>query len=115
MAHNTIEKLPLKDQIKEMLEEARVVLPGIQALFGSQLIAVFNSGFEKLLTDPEKRLPFWAIAMTAASVATIMSPAALQRMAQPDAVSERLIKMCTCLLTFGMAPLIFAIPIDFYL
>ena len=34
------QKLELKDMLRNVLEEARMVLPGIQALFGFQLISV---------------------------------------------------------------------------
>jgi Family of unknown function (DUF6328) len=33
---------------REAIEEARMVLPGIQALFGFQLMAVFNQRFNEL-------------------------------------------------------------------
>jgi hypothetical protein len=35
------------------IEEARMVLPGIQALFGFQLIAVFNERFKELTKDEQ--------------------------------------------------------------
>ena len=38
----------LKEQARSTHEEARMVLPGIQALFGFQLIAVFNRPFFEL-------------------------------------------------------------------
>ena len=38
-----VEQESLKDEIANLIEEARMVLPGIQALFGFQLIAVFNN------------------------------------------------------------------------
>ena len=39
----------LPELVSHLLEECRMVLPGIQALFGFQLVAVFNQAFwEKL-------------------------------------------------------------------
>ena len=38
----------LQEQARNSLDEARMVLPGIQAVFGFQLIAVFNARFERL-------------------------------------------------------------------
>ena len=35
----------LEEESRTTIEEARMVLPGIQAVFGFQLIAVFNNGF----------------------------------------------------------------------
>jgi hypothetical protein len=107
--------LPLKDQLKQMLEESRVVLPGIQALFGFQLIAVFNQGFSSKLSESEQRLHLWALGLAALAVALCMTPAALHRQSQPESVSNRLVKLCSVLLTLGMAPLMIAITFDFYL
>ena len=39
------EELPLSKAAEYLLEECRMVLPGIQALFGFQLVAVFNSAW----------------------------------------------------------------------
>jgi hypothetical protein len=112
---NNIEQLPLKDQLKQTLEEARVVLPGIQALFGFQLIAVFNESFSKKLTEGEQRLHLWAIGLTALAVGLSMGTTALHRQSQPESVSNRLVKTCTVLLTVAMAPLLVGIVFDFYL
>jgi hypothetical protein len=35
----------LEEETRTVIEEARMVLPGIQAVFEFQLIAVFNNGF----------------------------------------------------------------------
>ena len=44
------EQLSLDSAVRHILEECRMVLPGIQALFGFQLIAVFNEGFAQKLS-----------------------------------------------------------------
>ena len=41
----TVVKEPLEKVVEHLEEEARMILPGIQALFGFQLIAVFNQRF----------------------------------------------------------------------
>ncbi len=38
----------LADETRTILEEARMVLPGIHAPFGCQLVAVFNARFTEL-------------------------------------------------------------------
>ena len=42
-----IENTSLNERITQMLTEARVVLPGVQALLGFQLISVISGSFEK--------------------------------------------------------------------
>ena len=49
-----IEHESLGEEAKHVLEEARMVLPGIQALFGFQLVAVFNQRFSTDLTNSEQ-------------------------------------------------------------
>ena len=44
----------LGDQVNTIEQEARMVLPGIQTLFGFQLIAVFNQGFKANLSQVEQ-------------------------------------------------------------
>jgi hypothetical protein len=57
------------------IEEARMVLPGIQALFGFQLIAAFNATFRQL--EPQEQiLHFVALVLVAVAIAIIMTPAA---------------------------------------
>jgi hypothetical protein len=55
------------------VEEARMVLPGLQALFGFQMISIFNTRFE-LLTDIDKHLHLMAILMTTLSIALRVGP-----------------------------------------
>ena len=45
----------LEDAAQLVIDECRTVLPGIQALFGFQLIAVFNTGFASKLSAAEQR------------------------------------------------------------
>jgi len=52
---------PLSDAVSHILEECRMVLPGIQALFGFQLIAVFNQTFWDKLQPHEQVIHFAAI------------------------------------------------------
>src|SRR4051812_851669 len=106
MGKNTVEKVALKDQLSHTLEEARVVLPGIQALFGFQMIAVFNEGFARNLDETEQRLHLAAVACTALAAALAMAPAAVHRQSQPESVSTRLVRTCTVLISIGMFPLI---------
>ena len=85
------ERLKLSQAAQHLLEECRMVLPGIQALFGFQLIAVFNSGFSEKLSIGEQHLHLLAIALVAMAVALIMAPAAYHRQTDPREVSEKFI------------------------
>ena len=43
-----VEKEPLDKELQHTLEEARTVIPGLQALFGFQLIVPFHPTFKQL-------------------------------------------------------------------
>ena len=68
-----------------ILEESRMVLPGIQTLFGFQLIAVFNQGFGEKLSVSEQRLHLLAFALVAVATPLIITPAAYHRQAERNA------------------------------
>ena len=109
------EKLPLAKAAQYLLEECRTVLPGIQALFGFQLIAVFNQGFSQKLTAGEQRLHLLAMTLLAIAIALIMAPAAYHRQSGPEEVTSTFIRLASRLLLASMVPLALAICIDFYL
>jgi len=80
-----------------------MVLPGIQALFGFQLIAVFNQGgFDQKLPEVGQMVHLVALILTALSMALVMTPAALHRPAEPMEVSERFLWLASNLILAGM-------------
>jgi hypothetical protein len=109
------EELSLSKAAQYLLDECRMVLPGIQALFGFQLIAVFNSAFEGKLTPSQQRLHLLAIALVAIAIAIIMTPAALHRQKGPHEVTDTFVRVSSRLLLWSMAPLALSISLDFYL
>ena len=92
-----------------------MVLPGIQALFGFQLIAVFNSTFSQMLDPFEQKLHLIALSSAAIAIALVMTPAAFHRQTGPTKVTEEFIQLATRLLLWGMGPLLIGLCIDFYL
>lgn len=92
-----------------------MVLPGIQALFGFQLIAVFNTGFNEKLSHPEQLCHLVAIGLVAVAVAFVMGPAAYHRQTRIREISEHFIVVSSRLLLWSMVPLMFGISLDFYL
>jgi len=113
--HATTEEVPLADAVGNLLEECRMILPGVQALFGFQLIAVFNTRFDQILTDSEQVIHLLALALVAISGALIMAPAAYHRQTAPREASEGFIIFASRLLLISLAPLMVGIGLDFYL
>lgn len=109
------ESLPLPQAAQYLLDECRMVLPGIQALFGFQLIAVFNPRFEEILTRGEQRLHLLAIGLVAVAVALIMTPAAYHRQTNPRMVSEMFLAISSRIMLWSMWPLAVGLVLEFYL
>jgi len=109
------EEVKLDSAASHLLEECRMVLPGIQALFGFQLIAVFNQGFDQKLSSGEQQVHFFALVLVALSAALVMAPAAIHRQTQLRSVSERFLWLSSLLLRASMYPLALGLTLDVYL
>ena len=109
------EEVKLDSAASHLLEECRMVLPGIQALFGFQLIAVFSDGFDHKLSPGERKLHFLALFLVALAAALVMAPAAIHRQSQLREVSERFIWLSSLLLRVSMLPLALGLTLDVYL
>ena len=109
------QRLSLSEAAQYLLDECRMVLPGIQTLFGFQLIVVFNSGFDQKLSATEQQLHLIAIVLVAIAVAIIMTPAAYNRQTTPMEVTDDFVRLSTRLLLWSMFPLAVGISLDLYL
>ncbi|MBS1955774.1 MAG: hypothetical protein JST89_16440 [Cyanobacteria bacterium SZAS-4] len=114
LAEVKAENKQLKQCIEFILEECRMVLPGIQALFGFQLISVFNERFSHLISA-DKVTHLAAIFFTVAAVGLLMGPASYHRLTSPRSVPPELCTVGTRLVCGGMAALMFSITLDIYL
>jgi hypothetical protein len=100
---------PLTTKIEQMLTEARVMLPGGQALLGFQLVATLTKSFHQLpLTF--QYIHAAGLCAVALAVTLLMTPAALHRIAfhgDDDAgffrIGSTLVVMAACPLAMGIA------------
>lgn len=108
-----VEQESLKDEMRNVVEEARMIIPGVQALFGFQTMAVFNNRFEDL---PASGVAAYlaGLAMLAISIALLMAPAACHRMSERGRVSRNLIDLSSSLITWGMLPLMLGLSLDIF-
>jgi hypothetical protein len=105
----------LDSAASRLLDECRMVLPGIQALFGFQLIAVFSDRFASTLVRSEQWMHLVAIASVVIAIALVMAPAALHRQTQQQGITDGFIELSSHLLRWSMPVLAFAICLDLYL
>ena len=102
--------IELKDAVAFALREARMILPGIQALFGFQLIAAFSDRFHEALGQQGEVLHLVALILVALSCALAMTPAAYHvRCAR---ISRKLLRVAEGFVGAAMIPLMLAIAID---
>jgi Family of unknown function (DUF6328) len=105
----------LHEKIDQMLTEARVILPGAQALLGFQLAIVLTQGFEKL--PPAIKLTHgMALIFVAVTIVLLMAPAAYHRIVYAGADSEsfrrigsRFVTASTIPLALGLATEVFVV------
>jgi hypothetical protein len=107
------QSVPVDKEVHTALEEARMVLPGVQTLLGFQLIALFAERFPEL-DDLERHLHLAAMVLSGIAMALVMAPAAYHRIAERHQVSHRFVKLTSELLASGMAVLAVGISIEFY-
>jgi hypothetical protein len=105
-------EVKLEDAVSFALDEARMILPGIQALFGFQLVAVFNQRFADIFDEPGQLLHLAALVLVALSCALAMTPAAVHRQVHRGRVSTRLLDLSSLFIGAAMIPLMTAISID---
>src|SRR4030095_8351107 len=107
------ETLPLPAAVTHLLEECRMVLPGLQALLGFQFIVVFNTGFSEKLTTTEQRLHLLALGLVAVAGALVMAAASYHRQTGPREVSAHFLTLASRLLLWAMILLALGVGIDF--
>ena len=109
-----VETEPLDKELQHTLEEARTVIPGLQALFGFQLIVAFHPSFQQL-ESLLKVVQLGALVALALAIALIMTPAAYHRMALRGKVSRPLIYIASRLIAYAMAAFTIAITLNMFL
>ena len=109
------QQLELIQAAEVLLEECRMVLPGIQGLFGFQLVAVFSTPFHDQLSHFEQLLHLLAIALTIVAITLVMTPAATDRRTHPRQITLAFVRLGSRLLLWSLLPLALGLCIDFYL
>jgi MFS family permease len=107
------EETPLKDRIKFVMMEARVVLPGAQALVGFQFAAVLTDSFDKL-PPMVKLVHIVGLSCIALTTVFLMAPAAFHRIVEEGEDSERLHRFASAMILAAMVFLPLGIAADVF-
>ena len=103
----------LHDRIDFVLTEARVMLPGAQALFGFQLLVPLMKAFE-ILPSSARIVHFVALSLIALTIVLLISPAAIHRIAFDGGDDERFLRLSSRLVTAALVPLAFGVASELY-
>ena len=99
-----MEKTPIHKKVEQVLTEARVVLPGAQALLGFQFATIMLEAFDKLPLL-SKYIHMLSLALMGLSVILLMTPAAFHRIAERGEDTERFHTVASRLLLASMITL----------
>lgn len=103
----------LHERVSQVMTEARVVLPGAQAMLGFQFITFFEKSFEDLPTYL-RAMHLACASLIALTVVLLMTPAAFHRVAEAGEESERLVRVAGRCVVGAMLPLAMGISGDFF-
>jgi hypothetical protein len=92
-------------ELIELLQELRIVIPGVQVLFAFLLTVPFSQGFTKL--DALQRGVFFATLLcTAAATALLIAPSSHHRLLFRQGVREQRVELGNLLAILGLAFLV---------
>ena len=92
-------------ELIELLQELRIVIPGVQVLFAFLLTVPFSQGFTKL-TTVQRDVFFATLLCTAAATALLIAPSAHHRLLWRQGVREQRLKIGNALTILGLAFLV---------
>ena len=99
-----VKETPLEEKIVQVLTEARVVLPGAQALLGFQLAMMMMESFEKL-PQSSKIVHLVSLCFIAATTILLIAPAAFHRLVERGEDTERFHSFASAMVVLAMITL----------
>jgi hypothetical protein len=112
---DVVRPLDLEHEVRHVLEEARMIVPGVQALLGFQLVSVYSPVFSSELGRGDQIVHLAAICWTATAMGLVIAPAAFHRQAERGLLSKRLVRIGSRCLQGALLALIFGVGLDIHL
>src|SRR5262249_35879498 len=107
------QRTPVHTKIEQSLTEARVVIPGSQALLGFQLAIILSHPFAQLPASSQT-VHVVCLGLIALSVILLMAPAAYHRIVYEGEDCEAMYRIASTLITLATAPLALGLAGDVY-
>jgi len=103
----------LAQRLKHGLNEARILILGVQVLLGFHLRAPLEPGYERL-SPVAHGLKLGGLVLLLVAVALLMAPAAYHRIVDAGYASERVHRFATWTMAVALMPIGLALAADFY-
>jgi len=103
----------VEKKVEQVLIEARVVLPGVQALLGFQFVVVLTDSFERL-PPLSQYVHLASLGLMALAMILLMTPAAYHRVAEEGHDTEHFQRLAGRLLMSATLPLALGCAGDLY-
>jgi hypothetical protein len=111
MAKDKTVRTPLDVQVDQLLTEARLIIPGAQALLGFQFAVTLMRAFAEL-PDAVKMLHVAALCCIGLAVILLMAPASIHRIAFDGEDDPAFVKVASWFVIAAPLPLAFGIALD---
>jgi hypothetical protein len=103
----------LSDKIEHVLTEARLILPGAQALLGFLFVAVLMESFERL-PAASKYAHLASLGLIALTIVLLMTPAAYHRIVERGEETEHFHRFASRMIVAALVPLALGISASVY-
>jgi hypothetical protein len=97
-------RAPLHVRIDYLLTEARVILPGAQALLGFQFVVTLMKSFDSL-PQSAQLVHFFGLALVLLAIVLLIAPAAIHRLAFGGDDDPRFLRIASRVVTVALLPL----------
>ena len=104
---------PLETQVDQLLTEARIIIPGVQALLGFQLTVTFTQAFAQL-ENGAKIVHAAALCCIGLAVVLLMAPASIHRIAFAGQDDPAFVRLGSLFVIAAPFPLALGIALDTY-
>ena len=104
---------PLETQVDQLLTEARIIIPGVQALLGFQLTVTFTQAFAQL-ENGAKIVHAAALYCIGLAVVLLMAPASIHRIAFAGQDDPAFLRLGSLFVVAAPFPLALGIALDTY-
>ena len=113
MVRDKTMRTPLDVQVDQLLTEARLIIPGAQALLGFQLAVTFMRAFGELPLGV-KAMHVGALCCVGLAVILLMAPASIHRLAFGGEDDPEFVKIASAFVVMAPLPLAIGIALDTY-